>query len=388
MPIEKRATPFTADEYRARVARCQSAMQGAGAQAFVVTDSSNICYLSGYGAASSYVVQALVVFGDEEDPVIVLRRQDAPAGKHMCYMPNERVIGYSESFVGSHQVDGFDFLFDMLKARPGIDHVGLELGSVSGSTLDKLRARYTGVKLVDMSGVVVKHRLIKSPREVEVIRAASKITDAGMQRALEVMVPGVRECDAAAEITAALIRGTPEFGGDRGQFPVLPGGPQSGTSHLNWSDEPITVGRHYNLEFGGFRHRYAAGLMRTISMGKPPQRLRRLMDHMVEGCNAALSVAKPGATTGQVATAYGDVVARGGYDKDSRCGYPIGIDWLETSCSLRSDDPTVLQVSMVFHLMLGMWIEDDFGAVVSETFVVTPQGCEALSQIERDLLVV
>ena len=109
---------------------------------------------------------------------------------------------------------------------------------------------------------------------------------------------------------------------------------------------------------------------------------------MVEGCNAALAIVKPGVTCGEVARAYCDTIEKGGYTKDSRCGYPIGIDWLEPSCSLRTDDPTVMTENMAFHLMLGTWIEDDFGAVISETIVVTPTGCDVLSKTPRQLIVV
>ena len=35
-----------------------------------------------------------------------------------------------------------------------------------------------------------------------------------MKKAFEVINPGVRQCDAVSEIQAALIKGTPEFGGD------------------------------------------------------------------------------------------------------------------------------------------------------------------------------
>jgi ectoine hydrolase len=137
--------------------------------------------------------------------------------------------------------------------------------------------------------------------------------------------------------------------------------------------QPIEASKHYNLEFGGCRYRYDTALMRVVSVGSPSKKLARV---------------KPGVTCGEVATTYCKAVEKGGYIKDSRCGYPMGINWLETSCSLRTDDPTVMQPNMVFNLMLGMWLEEDFGAVISETFVVTPNGHEVFSRYPRELIVV
>lgn len=35
---------------------------------------------------------------------------------------------------------------------------------------------------------------------------------------------------------------------------------------------------------------------------------------------------------------------------------------------------------MTFHLMLGNWIDEDFGYVISETFRVVPGGVEVLTK--------
>jgi Xaa-Pro dipeptidase/ectoine hydrolase len=46
---------------------------------------------------------------------------------------------------------------------------------------------------------------------------------------------------------------------------------------------------------------------------------------------------------------------------------------------------TQLQTNMTFHLMLGNWVDEDFGYVISETFRVTPSGGEALTTAPRKL---
>ena len=109
----------------------------------------------------------------------------------------------------------------------------------------------------------------------------------------------------------------------------------------------------------------------------------------MEGGNEALSAAKPGVTCEEVEAVWQAVLRRNGYRKDSRVGYSIGIgyppDWGERTASLRPGDTTELQLGMCFHFQSGMWLED-FGAAISEPFVVTEAGGERLSDVRRELV--
>ncbi|MGY4412274.1 Xaa-Pro aminopeptidase [Bradyrhizobium sp. LB7.1] len=69
--------------------------------------------------------------------------------------------------------------------------------------------------------------------------------------------------------------------------------------------------------------------MRTFTIGTAPDRLRRIHEAEVAGFEAALSIVRPRATYGDVASAFNRTMAKMGFQKESRCGYPIGIDWTE-----------------------------------------------------------
>ncbi|WP_345944178.1 M24 family metallopeptidase [Bradyrhizobium sp. IC3069] len=101
------------------------------------------------------------------------------------------------------------------------------------------------------------------------------------------------------------------------------------------------------------------------------------------GLEAALTAVKPGALCGDVAAAFNAAMKKHDLEKESRCGYAIGIDWTEPTASLKEGDWTVLKPNMTFHLMLGNWIDEDFGYVISETFRVTDVGAETFSKLPR-----
>jgi ectoine hydrolase len=384
--VAKRVLPFHVKEYHARLAQVKRKIVDQNAEAFLVTHPSDITYLSGYTAQSAYVAQGLVILSSEEEPLLFLRRQDGPAGMHTTFMKNERIIPYPERYIGDYKVNGFDFILqDLIKRK--IKRLGVQFDAMTASTLGKLQAHYAAVELVDLSAVIIWQRLIKSPAEIAIMQQAAKITDQTMQRAVLAFTRCTRECDVAAEIAAAQCSGTRDLPGDVCDPVLMPGGLQSGTSHINWTENAIVTGTHYNVELAGARHRYVVPIMRTVSIGKPAKKLANLYPYMIEACNKTLEKIKPGVTCGEVAQVYVNHLFKAGHLKDSRCGYPIGINWLEASCSLRVDDPTVLQENMAFHLMLGTWLEEDFGAIISESFFVTENGCQVFGQFPRELVV-
>ena len=168
-------------------------------------------------------------------------------------------------------------------------------------------------------------------------------------------------------------------------------GEGTSTPHLTWTDEPLPSDTLVVMEIGAARRHYHAPLTRTMHLGRPPQEVVQLADVIVEGVSEALAVARPGATCEHVEAVWQKVLNRHGYKKDSRVGYSIGLsyppDWGERTASLRPGDHTVLEAGMCFHFQSGMWLEN-FGAAVSEPFIVTEQGGEHLCNVARELIVI
>nr|GAJ37539.1 hypothetical hydrolase/peptidase Y4TL [Bradyrhizobium sp. DOA9] len=111
---------------------------------------------------------------------------------------------------------------------------------------------------------------------------------------------------------------------------------------------------------------------------------RRLHDGEVAGLEAALAAGKTSNTCSDVAIAFYTTLKKHGFEKESRCGY-AGIDWTEPTASLKEGDMTALKPNMTFQLMLGNWIGEDVGYVISEIFRVTDAGGEPFTKLPREL---
>jgi ectoine hydrolase len=382
--------PFERSEYLERLGRTKQRMDAAGIEVLLVSDEHNMNYLSGYDGGSSYVPQFLMVASDEEEPLWVGREMDEACARCSIFMDHSRIVGYPERYIGDPDLHPMVFMADLLRERGWADRrLGVELDTepFSPYSYQQLQRNLPNARFVDAGPMVSWARIIKSPQELTYMRQAGVIADLAMQTAIDAIAVGVRQCDAAAVMMAALIRGTAEFGGDAPSTPAMATGIRSASPHLHWTDEPYKPGEATNIELGGCRHRYHCGLSRTIVAGEPERRLTELAPIVNEGMGVALDVARAGATCEEVEAVFRQFTTARGALKPSRIGYSIGNGWNEGTASLKPGDKTVLEPNMTFHMMLGFW-DGDWGYVCSEVFRVTDDGPpETFSSLPRQLFV-
>ena len=230
----------------------------------------------------------------------------------------------------------------------------------------------------------------KSDREIQYLMEAGTIASAAMQAAVDAVRPGVRQCDVMAELYRVTTGGTPEIGGT---FTCKPPNAMAGEAcrapHLSWTDAPLAENEMFFIEMGGCRHRYHAPLSRCVYAGKPTDRMTQISNVIAEGLEAVLDAARPGAACEEVTAAWSKVSAKHGIEKDARIGYPVGIGypptWGELTCSMRKGDRTILEPGMTFHCIPAIWL-DDYGLVISESFVITDAGAKTFADFPRRLM--
>jgi Xaa-Pro dipeptidase len=108
------------------------------------------------------------------------------------------------------------------------------------------------------------------------------------------------------------------------------------------------------------------------------------------GLVAGRGALRPGVRTGEVFAAWQRAV--GGGPSRHHCGYLVGIgyppSWVGGAevLGIRPGGDVEVRAGMVFHLM--SWIERPAGHVLSDTVLVTDDGCELLTTVSREPAVV
>ena len=387
--------PFNQSEYQRRIEEVKSRMQTAGIELIICQDPANMGWLTGFDGWSFYVPQAVLVQLDEASPIWFGRAQDAKAAHVTTDLPAENVIGFSEHLVHHPENHPFDELVDLIKVRGWASNsiaVELDAHYYTARCHQHLTQGLGDAKFQDARELVNWARLIKSEPELKLMREAGKICTATMNRAIEKIAPGVPQYEVIAEVYHSQIMGTQgNFGDYTSLCPLIQVGEGTSTPHLTWTDERLPDNTLIMMEIGGAHRHYHAPLTRTMHLGKPPAEIARLADVIVEGVDAALEKARPGETCEAVEAVWQAVLNKNGYKKESRVGYSIGLnyppDWGERTASLRPGDKTELQAGMCFHFQSGVWL-DDYGAAVSEPFIVTDTGGERLCDVARELIVI
>lgn len=386
---------FTQSEYNARIAKTRAAMSSKNIDLLVVSDPSNMAWLTGYDGWSFYVHQC-VVLGLEGEPVWFGRGQDGNGAKRTCFMHHDNIIGYPDNFVQSTERHPMDYLSARIIERGwGSATIGVEMDNYwfSAAAFASLTRHLPNARFSDATALVNWQRAIKSEQELNYMRIAGKFVEKMHQRIIDKVEPGIRKCDLVAEIYDASLRYNDSIGagGDYPAIvPLLPSGDDASAPHLTWNDQPMKSGEGTFFEIAGVYRRYHCPLSRTVFLGTPTKTFINAEQAILEGMDAGLELARIGNRCEDIANAFFTVLKKYGIEKNNRTGYPIGLsyppDWGERTMSLRPGDKTVLEEKMTFHFMTGLWM-DGWGFEITESIVIGDGAPECLANVPRRLFV-
>tara|TARA_R110002110_G_scaffold194397_4_gene403227 strand:+ start:845 stop:2029 length:1185 start_codon:yes stop_codon:yes gene_type:complete len=385
---------FTTAEYQRRIDKTRAAMSDAGHAAIVICDPSNISWLTGYDGWSFYTFQA-VILSHEGDPFWWGRSMDALGARRTVFMADdENIRGYDDTYVQNPEKHPMEDLARLL-SELGLDavQIGVEMDNYyySAAAHKSLSDAMPKARLADATGLVNWQRAVKSEREIEYMQRAARIVEAMHERIFELAEPGMRKNDLIAEIYATGIRGADGYWGDYPAIvPMAPSGLDATAPHLTWDDRPLEIGEATFFEIAGAHRRYQCPQSRTLFLGDVPQKYRDAEAAVLDAIEAGLEQARPGNQAQDIANAFNTTLNKAGFEKDSRCGYAIGIsyppDWGERTISFRRGDTTVLEPGMTFHFMPALWL-DDGGLEITEPILITEGGYECFCNTARELWV-
>lgn len=384
---------FSPEEYASRLSATRRAMQERGIDVLLVTDPSNMAWLTGYDGWSFYTHQCTIITHADE-PVWWGRGIDALGALRTVIMADDNVVGYEDSYVQNPDKHPMETLASLILDRGWSGKViGVEMDNYYYSAAahacitHELRDR----QFVDATGLVNWQRAIKSDAEIDCMRKAARIVEHMHRTILERAEPGLRKNELVAAIYAAAITGVDDCWGDYPAIvPLTPSGMDATAPHLTWDDRPMKQGECTFFEIAGVYRRYHCPQSRTLFLGEPPDKYKAAENAVLEAVEAGLAQAKPGNRCEDIANAFNLALNKHGFSKDNRCGYSIGLsyppDWGERTMSFRRDDKTVLQPGMTFHFMPALWL-DDGGLEVTEPILITETGVECLCNTPRQLAV-
>ncbi|MDH7477372.1 MAG: Xaa-Pro peptidase family protein [Candidatus Bathyarchaeota archaeon] len=234
------------------------------------------------------------------------------------------------------------------------------------------------VKLNIKGSLVWELRKVKDEEELERMRKAGKITTEGMKAAYEVIRPGIKEIEAAAEIEYAMRK--------RGSWgtafdTIVASGVRSAFPHGGCTDKEIRNGDLVVVDVGAAYKYYRSDMTRTLVAGKPSNKQLKLYEVVKEGQEKALQAVKPKAKAKEIDKAARKVIEKAGYGEYfvHGLGHGVGLEVHEPP-TLNPESKDKLAIGNVVTIEPGIYIIDFGGVRLEDTVVVKKGGAEKFTE--------
>ncbi|MEX2561798.1 MAG: Xaa-Pro peptidase family protein [Nitriliruptoraceae bacterium] len=352
--------------------RVRARLAADGLNALVVTSPANIRYLTGFSGS-----QGTVIIGDDpsRDRLVTDGRYELRAQRETSDL----------AVVISTDVAGV--AVETVEATASAN-VGLESEHLTWADARRWQERLSDAKVASLatSGIVEAARTIKDATEIAAIAAACAMTTEAMKWAFDHLRSGQTE----HEICVALERRFIDLGADGIAFPsIVACGINGAVPHHRPTHRQVEQGELVTVDCGAIVDGYHADCTRTVAVGNPSSRMSEMHALVVEAQQAGVDATVAGLVTGDVDAAARSIIDDAGYSSAfvHGTGHGVGLEIHEAPSVTRGSTAT-LEVGTVITVEPGIYLADVGGVRIEDTLVVTDQGPQTLTDLERQLVVV
>ena len=240
----------------------------------------------------------------------------------------------------------------------------------------KVAARVPGTRIVDNHDLIRRMRMVKEPRELELIRKAIAATERGLRAGIKAARPGMTEFELRtiieAEFRAAGARGL--------AFPsIVATGPNTNVGHYTGSDAVIRAGDLILCDVGAAVGGYTADITRTFPVdGRFTPEQRQVYDTVFQAQEDALALLRAGAVYEDVQERARATIRAAGHIDDfwHGLGHFVGLEVHDAGIYAEP-----LPAGSVVTVEPGIYLpRRGFGVRIEDDYLVRPGGWEHLSR--------
>ena len=349
--------------------RLRGAMSTAGVQALLVSDLTNVGWLTGFTGTYG---RAIVT--SDAALFITDGRYTIQSAEEVTSMP-------SVSF--SSPIDGEDFLAQKL-TELGITQLAFDGATTVFATWSKWKEKLANVELTPSPDLFTSLRLVKSEAEIDLIRRSCALADACFEHVKRLIHPGVSEFDIALAIEFYFRKQGAEVA-----FPsIVVSGERSARPHGKPSEKLLEVGDFVTMDFGAKLDGYCSDITRTVVVGEASARHREVYELVLEAQLEALHKIRAGVAAKDVDRAAREILSTGNLDQYFTHGLGHGLGRVvHDTGRLSATSTDVVAPGQVWTIEPGVYIPGFGGVRIEDDIVVTENGIEILTHSPKELLV-
>lgn len=355
-------------DYARRTEALRSRLEAAGVEALLVTNLTNVRYLTGFSGSNGQVLLWNEGGTFLSDGRYAARAAALVQGAGIEIYPNRLT----------------EKLAPLLE-RAGLSKVGVEAATMTLAERDDLSGRLEGASLVPTPGLVEDLRRTKDADEIALIREAIEIGDDAFEWIKDRLVPGATERGIKLDLEVHMR----QTGADEVSFePIVGSGPLSAHIHHTASDRAFEKGDLILLDFGSRRDGYCSDMTRTVVLGPSSEEQEQIYDLVLRAHLAGIDAVRPAASGKMVDRVARDVVEAAGHGERFAhgLGHGVGIDIHEAPRLAKTSEDD-LRTGDVVTVEPGVYLPDWGGVRIEDCVLVTEEGREALGSAPKDRLI-
>ena len=351
-----------------RILKARGCLERTGADLLIVSNLSNIRYLSGFTGS-----EALLVLSRTEGWFLTDSRYTSQAGDEVT---GARVVEFSNRL---------ETLTTILK-ESGAAKIAFEAGYTSVAIYQELVQRVPGVEFVPADAELSTLRAVKDAAELEVLGEVAAIASGALLEILGEIKPGAIESEVAWALEVAMRRGGAE--GKSFDF-IVASGVRGALPHGKASDKALAAGELVTVDYGALYRGYCSDETVTVALGQPESRQLEVYETVRVAQELAIEAIRPGISFRELDAKARDYIHAKGYGQyfGHGLGHGIGLDIHEPpTASPRGAG--VVQEGMVFTVEPGIYIPGFGGVRIEDSVVVERDGCRRITRVPKALLIV
>lgn len=381
------------EQCRARYAELQTCLSDRNIAMAVLSDESSIAYYAGFWGylGIEFGRPTFLIARANDEPVVITPLMESEMVSAMTWLQDVRTwedIG-PRSWMA--------VLSETLGKEPG--QIWTQTSLMPAVVRGYFDEHYPQSRLMDVSPLINRQRLIKSPDEIDIMKKAGEIAAAMMAAAQTSLAEGVPEYESALAVINAGSRKAAGFLTDKGweafvspmvhNLQIMQSGRDTSMVHRRASVKKYQRGDPVYFCFCNIAQfkLYKLGFDRMFFIGEISEQQARVQEAANAAQRAAIDSIRPGIAAEEVAAAANEVYSQRGFETGYRTGRSIGMSYLEAP-ELKAGDKTILRPGMTFAVDGGISVDGECGGRIGDSVYVTETGCEYLTEYDRGLLVV
>ncbi len=240
------------------------------------------------------------------------------------------------------------------------------------------------IKVVPLDKAVEQLRMVKGAIEVETIKKACAISSKSFNETLPFIKVGVTEKDVAAELEYRFRKN----GAEKTSFDtIVASGERGALPHGMPSDKKLKAHELMVMDFGVFYNGYASDTTRTVCIGEPDKESAKVYEIVRNAQKLGRSLVKEGLVCSELDGEVRKFISDKGYGEYfiHGLGHGVGLEIHELPfVNLRSD--IQLKEGMIITVEPGIYLKDKFGVRIEDTLLVKKDSGEVLTKLPHELI--